>query len=313
MDKNPERATRTMLSYQHIYHAGCLPDLHKHAALAALLVLMAQKDKPITYIETHAGRGYYDLDAPEAQKTGEAAQGIRRMLKENWLPAAHPFMRVLKDTQKIKGETIYPGSAAIAKYFCRPEDKIHLMELHPGEVIHLRQQIMGKNIKIAREDGYKALLALAPPEPRRGVVFIDPSYEIKTEYADLPALVEKAMKKWPVAVLMLWYPLLPARPHEAMVKALTALGLPKSGVFEVEFGPPPESGGGWKALYGSGLFVANAPYGFEAELQAIAAALKDGSLGPLGGGGKIVEADESRETFAKALRKIITHPPRDQE
>lgn len=267
-----------MLSYQHIYHAGCLPDLHKHAALAALLELMAGKEKPLSFIETHAGRGYYDLNAPEAKKTGEAAQGIHRMLKENWFPPSHPFMRVLEQTHKTQGKNIYPGSAAIAQFFCRPEDKIHLMELHPGEVIHLRQQIMGTNIKITREDGYKALLALAPPHPRRGVVFIDPSYEIKTEYADLPALVEKLMKQWPVTVLMLWYPLLPARPHEPMVKALTALNLPKSGVFEVQFAPPPETGTGWKALYGSGLFIANAPYGFEAALASITATLKDKGL-----------------------------------
>lgn len=267
-----------MLSYQHIYHAGCLPDLHKHAALAALLELMAGKEKPLSFIETHAGRGYYDLSAPEAQKTGEAAAGIQKMLKENWLPETHPFMRVIRETHKARGKSIYPGSAAIAQFFCRPEDKIHLMELHPGEVIHLRQQILGTNIRITREDGYKALLALAPPHPRRGVVFIDPSYEIKTEYADLPALVEKLMKQWPVAVLMLWYPLLPARPHEPMVKALTALNLPKSGVFEVQFAPPPETGTGWKALYGSGLFIANAPHGFEPALASIAATLKDKGL-----------------------------------
>ncbi len=258
-----------MLSYQHIYHAGSLPDIHKHMVLAEILDLLVKKDKPLTYIETHAGRGYYDLSAPEAQKTGEAAEGIQRMLAENWFPPTRPFMRVLQDTQRTKGANIYPGSAAIAEYYRRPGDKMHLMELHPAEIGFLQAAIKSSAVTIQKKDGFQALLALAPPEPRRGLVFIDPSYEIKSEYEDIPIFIGKLMKKWAVTTLCLWYPLLPARPHEPMVEALQDLLLPKSGLFEVEFSPPPERGNGWKALYGSGLFIANIPFGLEQKMEGI--------------------------------------------
>lgn len=263
-----------MLSYQHIYHAGCLPDLHKHSALAEILDLMVKKDKPLTYVETHAGRGYYDLSAPEAQKTGEAAEGIHRLMKENWFPPTRPFMRVLEDTRRKKGPHIYPGSAAIAEYYRRPGDKMHLMELHPAEIGFLQAAIKSSAVSIQKKDGFQALLALAPPEPRRGLVFIDPSYEIKSDYEDIPVFIGKVMKKWAVATLVLWYPLLPSRPHEPMVQALQDLLLPKSGLFEVEFCPPPSRGDGWKALYGSGLFIANIPFGFEQKMSDITAKLK---------------------------------------
>ena len=262
-----------MLSYQHIYHAGSLPDIHKHMVLAEILDLMVKKDKPLTYFETHAGRGYYDLSAPEAQKTGEAAEGIHKMLKETWFPPTRPFMRVLQDTQRTKGANIYPGSAAIADYYRRPGDKMHLMELHPTEFTFLQGAIKSSSVNIHRKEGFQALLALAPPETRRGLVFIDPSYEIKTDYEDIPVYIAKLMKIWAVATLALWYPLLPARPHEPMVQALQDLLLPKSGLFEVEFSPPPERGDGWKALYGSGLFIANIPFGLEQKMEGITAKL----------------------------------------
>lgn len=258
-----------MLSYQHIYHAGCLPDIHKHMALAELLNLMVKKDKPLTYFETHAGRGYYDLNAPEARKTGEAAEGILRMMKDGWFSPTRPFLRVIQDTQSKKGMHIYPGSAAIAEYCRRPGDKMHLMELHPGEIKHLRSAFKNRSVNIQQKEGLAALLAIAPPQPRRGLIFIDPSYEIKTEYEELPVKIEKVLHKWPVAVLCLWYPILPEQPHKGMLRALTALNLPKSGVFEVEFSPPPARENGWKALYGSGLFIANIPFGFEQKMSGI--------------------------------------------
>lgn len=258
-----------MLSYQHIYHAGCLPDIHKHMALAELFDLMVKKDKPLTYVETHAGRGYYDLKAPEAQKTGEAAEGIERMLKEEWFLSTRPFMRVLNSAKRKKGKNIYPGSAAIAEHYRRPGDKFHLMELHPGEIKHLHAAFNSPAISIQKKDGMAALLALAPPEPRRGLVFIDPSYEIKSEYDTLPGAISKLMKKWPVAVPCLWYPLLPSQSHKSMIRSLTELNLPKSGIFEVEFCPPPPRGNGWKSLYGSGLFIANIPHGFEQRMEEI--------------------------------------------
>lgn len=241
-----------MLSYQHIYHAGCRADIHKHAALCALLEILVQKDKPLTYIETHAGRGLYDLTLPEAQKTGEIEQGIKRLLREKWFTDNHPYMAALSTYP----ENVYPGSAALAAKILRQNDVLHLAELHPQEIQYLQASIKDKRAHIYQKDGYENLLALSPPTPRRGLVFIDPSYEIKTEYQDIPDILTKTMRKWPVAVICLWYPILSAGLHEHMKTKLQGLDLPKSGIFETQFNAE-------KGMRGSGLFLANMPFGTE--------------------------------------------------
>ncbi|MCB1784332.1 MAG: 23S rRNA (adenine(2030)-N(6))-methyltransferase RlmJ [Alphaproteobacteria bacterium] len=254
-----------MLSYQHIYHAGCLADVHKHASLCILLETLTAKDKPLTYLETHAGRGLYDLNSLEAQKTGEAAAGILRIKSENRLPAEHPYTKALAQCEKQQGPNIYPGSAALAAALLRQMDKMHLMELHPQEILALQHNMKNTNAQMYQRDGYEGLLALSPPTPRRGLVFIDPSYEIKTEYQDIPRHIEKLVRKWNVAVIAIWYPLLPANNHKPMLERLQALNLPKSFTHEVTF-PPANEGHG---MIGSGMFYANIPFGVEENLKTL--------------------------------------------
>lgn len=260
-----------MLSYQHIYHAGCLADLHKHAALCVLLQKLTQKPKPLTYIETHAGRGLYDMRLPEARKTGEAALGYDRLFDAGWFAPSSPYMVALKAIRDAKGTHIYPGSAALAAHFLRSGDVMHLHELHPQEIRHLQSAMDGTKARILHKDGYQGLLALAPPTPRRGLVFIDPSFEIKSEYAQISDVIAKTMKKWPVAVLCLWYPLLPSGAHHDMIAQIKALNLPKTARFETEFVQTQDSGRG---MYGSGIFLIKAPFGCDEALQEIGAALK---------------------------------------
>lgn len=154
-----------MLSYQHIYHAGCLADVHKHSILSVLLSHFIEKDNAITYMETHSGRGLYDLNSPEAQKTGEAKQGIEVVLRTNIFPDSHPYMKAITYIRKRYGQEIYPGSPALAKYLLRPKDQIQLMELHPQEIVYLRENVAGPNVHIHHRDGYQGALALSPPHP----------------------------------------------------------------------------------------------------------------------------------------------------
>ncbi|OZA07309.1 MAG: 23S rRNA (adenine(2030)-N(6))-methyltransferase RlmJ, partial [Rhodobacterales bacterium 17-64-5] len=121
-----------MLSYQHLYHAGNLADVHKHSALAWMLDYLTRKDKPLSYIETHAGRGVYDLSAPEAVKTGEAAAGIA--LAESVFPPDHPYRQRLDEARAGYGPQAYPGSPLIAALGLREGDTLHLAELHRQEV-----------------------------------------------------------------------------------------------------------------------------------------------------------------------------------
>ncbi len=254
-----------MLSYQHIYHAGNLADVQKHALLAWMLSYLTQKEKPLTYMETHAGRGLYQLDAAEALKTGEAAAGVERFLADDILPADHPLITTVLDLRSRFGEAAYPGSPLIASTLLRVQDSLHFAELHPQENTALRQALKGAGAKIHKQDGYELAVSLAPPTPRRGLLLIDPSYEIKSEYGKIPGVVANIHRKWNVGVIALWYPILRDGVHKQMISALEHQGLP--GVFrhEVTFAAAREG----HRMVGSGMFVINAPYGIEAEAERL--------------------------------------------
>ena len=253
-----------MLSYQHGYHAGNLADVHKHAALAWMLATLAAKDKPLCYIETHAGRGLYHLDAPEAVKTGEAAAGIARV--DGWFAPDHPYAKVLAQVRSQHGPMAYPGSPLLAALSLRPGDRLHLADLHPQEVAGLRAVMAPYRAQVVQQDGAAMALALCPPSPRRGLLLIDPSYEIKDDYKALPGLVRHLHKKWPVGVIVLWYPLLEGTPHRPMLRLLEGM-LPDGVRHEVAF-PPARPG---HRMTGSGLFILNPPYRFHAEAARLTA------------------------------------------
>lgn len=250
-----------MLSYQHIYHAGNLADVQKHALLAWMLGYLTKKDKPLSYIETHSGRGLYQLDAVEAVRTGEAAAGIERVWDEGWFDAQHPLSHALNAVRDEHGAATYPGSPLIAASLLRPLDSMHLAELHPQEQAALTAAISRYPAKTYRQDGFELAQSLLPPEPRRGMMLIDPSYEVKTDYDRLPGLIAKLHRKWNVGVIALWYPILTDERHKVMVQALMGQNLPKTACHEVRF-PPAREG---HRMVGSGLFVVNAPFGLEEE------------------------------------------------
>ncbi len=258
-----------MLSYQHAYHAGGPADLHKHMILAGLLARLTVKPRPVSYAETHAGRGLYDLSDPETARTGEAAAGIDRLAPD----PDRPYGRALAETRAAHGPKAYPGSPALTAALLRPGDRIALMELHPAEHAALRANFRNRpDIEIHRRDGYEGVLALAPMKPRKGLVLIDPAYEVKDEYATVPVFVRSLLAKWPEATIMVWYPLLPAGRHHAMLAALAPL---RPRFDEVAFTPRPARG-----MTGSGVALVNAPHG-AVGLFAEAHAATAGILAPI--------------------------------
>lgn len=252
-----------MLSYQHIYHAGCIADVHKHMVLAAVLGKMAESPSPIAYMETHAGRGLYDLAAPEARKTGEAKEGILRLMAERALPPNHPYLTLIRRTRERYGKTAYPGSPLVARMLLRPQDSLLLHDLHPREFAALQRNLSGKNIRTAQEDGCKGVLRHAPVKGKRGLVLIDPSFEIKTEYAETARFLRFLHKKWPDSVLLLWYPMLKNRLFEEMAESISAEKLPGFLHHELVFADPAEVRG----MFGSGMIGINFPAGLESELR----------------------------------------------
>lgn len=250
-----------MLSYQHIFHAGNLADVQKHALLAVMLEYMGQKPKPMSYLETHAARGVYQLDDAAAVKTGEAEAGIGKVA--GWFADDHPYKKALMAVQARHGDKAYPGSPAIAQALLGGDDSMQLCELHPQEATALRQAMKGSGAKVHQKDGFETVMGICPPTPRRGVLLIDPSYEIKSDYKTLPGWIANVHRKWNVGVIALWYPILRDSSHKPMVQALEAKGFPKVLRHEVEF-PPAKEG---HRMVGSGMFIINAPYGLQAEAQ----------------------------------------------
>lgn len=253
-----------MLSYQHLYHAGNLADVHKHALMATALDYLTRKEKPLSYLETHSGRGLYALDAPEAVKTGEAAAGIARVEKLGWFGPNHPYVRALTATRAAHGPMAYPGSPMLAAQLLRPIDSIQLCELHPQEFVALRAAMAPHGGIFHQKDGLQMALALCPPTPRRGILLIDPSWEVKTDYEVIPKLIGQLARKWNVGIIALWYPILASGLERTMVRKIAA-DHPEALISEVRF-PPAREGHG---MIGSGMVFLNAPWGLEGEAKRL--------------------------------------------
>jgi 23S rRNA (adenine2030-N6)-methyltransferase len=251
-----------MLSYQHSFHAGNLADVHKHAALAWMLDYLTRKDKPLTYLESHSGRGLYDLSGAEAKKTGEAAKGIA--ITDGWFAADHPYARALSALRTEHGPQSYPGSPLIARHLLRDTDRLHLAELHPQEHTALRKALRAPNVKFYKQDGLEMAISLTPPEPRRGLLLIDPSWEVKTDYATIPRQMAGMARKWNVGIQVLWYPVLTDGSHVPMLRQLER-DFPEGLRHEVRF-PPARDG---HRMVGSGLFTVNPPWGMAQALAPL--------------------------------------------
>jgi 23S rRNA (adenine2030-N6)-methyltransferase len=248
-----------MLSYQHIYHAGNRADVHKHRLLCALLAALTAKERPISYLETHAGSGLYNLDAPEALKTNEAAEGVDAALARNEFPEGDPWLKALSAVRADHGARTYPGSPALARQLLRPGDVMHLFELHPQAVRELRRNLAGAGVHIHHRDGYEGVMAISPPTPRRGLVLVDPSYEVKTEYRAAADFAVSLQRKWPQACIAIWYPLLPAGLHADLLERLAGTGLPVQD-HRQQWLPAGSAHG----MYGCGVVVVNAPWNVQA-------------------------------------------------
>jgi 23S rRNA (adenine2030-N6)-methyltransferase len=258
-----------MLSYQHEYHAGNFADVHKHLCLRVLFESLLKKEKPFCYIDCHAGAGIYDLNGPEARRTAEAAGGIGRLWEGRAEASAPPLVAYLQAVAALNpGGTLarYPGSPEFARQWLRPQDKALLLELHPQA-----QQALHKNfradprISVHPRDCHEGLIALVPPAIRRGLVLLDPSYEVKDEYRQIVALAASAHKRWANAVYAIWYPLLPAARHRDLLAALADSGLARILVSELILGDGQGEGG----MYGSGIAIVNTPWQVDDALAAL--------------------------------------------
>jgi len=254
-----------MLSYQHGYHAGGFADVIKHVTLTRLLNYLILKDKPLFYLETHAGRGLYDLKDKQALKTGEALDGIQvAWSHRRALPAVFSsYMELISQLNQADTLRYYPGSPIIASTLLRAKDRQFYCELHPQEFEHLKRIPKGgKRVHVSQTDGIKELSALVPPPERRGLIFLDPSYEVKSEYSTIPEALKVAYRRFLTGVYCLWYPLIDDRLHSTLLRRLNVIGAKNH--LRLEFYLNNKIGQG---MTGTGLWIINPPYLLSAEIK----------------------------------------------
>lgn len=272
-----------MLAYQHAYHAGNFADVHKHLGLRQLVQAMMKKSSAISFVDTHAGRGLYPLAAPETQQLGEYRQGVERLWqRRRGIPADSPvgeWLAALATLQPGAELSRYPGSPWWLGSALRSQDRLTLFELHPGEHQHLTDQALSTDSAVQRrhEDGLKGLAKGVPVSTPRLCVLIDPSYERKAEYEEVAETLRQVVRKVRHAVVLVWYPLLPAGRHQTMLATLREAGIPKLWRSELQIREPIADRG----MYGSGLLMLNPPWQLDRELDrafsTLAPMLADGA------------------------------------
>jgi 23S rRNA (adenine2030-N6)-methyltransferase len=300
-----------MFSYRHAFHAGNHADVLKHTTLIALMKYLTQKDTALTVIDTHAGAGLYRLDGDYTETSGEAKDGVFRLLPgaepafvpppksgarapktasekpdEPLAPALADYLALLTSLNPQFAQTgdaahlkIYPGSPFLTQHFLSGRDKLKLFELHPTDFKSLTGNIaqldVGRQVAVAREDGFEALKTFLPPPARRALVLCDPSYEMKSDYARVSATIADALKRFATGTYAVWYPVIPRPEAHDLPRKLKTLAV-KSGrswlhaVLTVKSSKLTTDDSGEvvrPGLPASGMFVINPPHTLKADLQ----------------------------------------------
>lgn len=251
------------MNYRHHFHAGNFADVVKHVLLQGLLDGLGRKDTPYCYIDTHAGLGFYDLGASEAQRTLEFKSGLARvkLAPPEGMPAwVVDYQKAVVALQAERGGFWYPGSPWLALHMMRPQDRAVFMELHPEDAATLRTNFSRKSqAAVHQRDAYEGLVALIPPKEKRGLVLIDPPYEEeRDDYAPVVELLKKAHAKWPTGMYALWFPIKDYHAITRFYRRLRNTGIPKILATELNVLPPDNSLG----LNGSGMIIVNPPWQF---------------------------------------------------
>ena len=277
-----------MFSYRHAFHAGNHADVLKHTVLIAALEHLLEKDTALTVVDTHAGAGLYRLDGDYAGTSGEAAEGVLRLLSEakpkaDEVPLADAlerYLAVVRDFNPKGGARIYPGSPFIVHHLLREHDKLKLFELHPTDARTLSANIAqleaGRQIAVLRDDGFGSATKFLPPPSRRALVLCDPSYEIKSDYGRVLDFVAEALKRFATGTYAIWHPIIPRPEAHDLPRRLKTLAT-KAGkpwlhaTLTVKSSKILTDASGVQhrpGLPASGMFLINPPFTLKAQLEA---------------------------------------------
>jgi 23S rRNA (adenine2030-N6)-methyltransferase len=268
------------MNYKHIYHAGNFADVAKHVGLLYCLNALKRKESPFFALDSHAGRGQYELQAAEAQKSGESDRGIQRLILNSLgEESLRDYFAAIR-ARKGKRLNSYPGSPSLIAAALRRQDRALFVELLPAEARAAEREIesLGR-LRTEINDGYAALKAFLPPDERRGLVLIDPPYESLDELKLMLQAFADAYERWPTGTYLMWYPIRSANQRTLVHARFEALGVPKMLFADLAIHPD-DAGLG---LAGSGLMIVNPPYGADDYLRGAYDAIHRG-ISPAGAG-----------------------------
>jgi 23S rRNA (adenine2030-N6)-methyltransferase len=250
-----------MLAYRHLFHAGNFADVFKHSLLAQLVLGLERKDKPFFVLDTHAGIGRYDLTHEWAQKNAEHRDGIDLVWGRDDIPNSFvPYIDAIRGENKLGELRFYPGSPRVVRRLLRPTDRMVLTELNRKDCDELGRLFeYDRQTRVQLMDGYQGLKAFLPPKERRGLVFIDSSFDRAQEFERLTEGLAEGVRRFATGVYALWYPLMEPMAMRAFERDVAATGIRK--ILQLELSVMPE---GWSgSMRGCGLLVVNPPFGFE--------------------------------------------------
>jgi 23S rRNA (adenine2030-N6)-methyltransferase len=264
------------MNYRHQFHAGNFADVVKHALLVQLVRAMQKKNKGFLYLDTHAGRGGYDLEASaqgdSLARKPEWPEGIGRLLAltEQSGPVGD-YVNLVREFDRQRGnaaDTVryYPGSPWLVRLLARPQDRLALCEKHPDEHAALAAEFaFSPNTTTPQIDGYVAVRAMLPPLDRRALVLIDPPFEAPAEFADVVRAIRDGLVRLSGGVFAVWYPLTERARIDALFGELMTLPLPPTlacEVFVAGLHSPLK-------MKGCGVVIVNPPWKFDQTAKAI--------------------------------------------
>ncbi|EOB9997709.1 23S rRNA (adenine(2030)-N(6))-methyltransferase RlmJ [Cronobacter sakazakii] len=256
-----------MLSYRHSFHAGNHADVLKHTVQSLIIESLKEKEKPFLYLDTHASAGRYLLSGEHAERTGEYLEGIARIWQRDDLPAElAPYISAVSHFNRSGQLRYYPGSPLIARQLLRPQDSLQLTELHPSDFPLLRGEFQkDERARVERADGYQQLKSKLPPASRRGLILIDPPYEIKTDYQAVVQGISEGYKRFATGVYALWYPVVLRNQIKRMMNDLESTGIRR--ILQIELAVRPDSD--QRGMTASGMIVINPPWKLEQQMATL--------------------------------------------
>ncbi|BAN50976.1 23S rRNA (adenine(2030)-N(6))-methyltransferase RlmJ [Metapseudomonas resinovorans] len=253
------------MNYRHAFHAGNHADVLKHFTLARLIALLSRKEAPFAYLDTHAGVGLYDLLGSEASRTDEWRDGIGRLwgLPDTPAPMAD-YLEVIRALNPDGELRYYPGSPEVARHLSRPQDRLRLNEKHPEDGLLLKDNMAGdRRVAVNLGEGWHVPRALLPVPEKRALMLIDPPFEKADELERCVTALQEAIGRMRQTVVAIWYPIKDQRQLKRFYQGLQASGAPKLLRVELRVHAVDNALG----LNGSGLAIANPPWGLEEELK----------------------------------------------